>query len=162
MFTPRGLSHSLDMPNPYLFQGLLLSPETVARLVSVAPKEAWDTHRDEKRFTFRESVAHLADWEPIFFDRIRTAVDTPGASIPGYDESVIAEQHGYVDLDPAPEAETFRVRRAALVAYLKALKPDDWSKTAIHSERGEMSVYDWANTIIAHDIFHIEHLCRFL
>ena len=60
--------------NAYLFPGLEFGPRIVARLVEQIPAARYDERTNPSRFTLREAVAHLADWEPILRDRIARAL----------------------------------------------------------------------------------------
>jgi hypothetical protein len=104
----------------------------------------------------------LADWEPILLGRIRTAVQTPGATIQAYDESARAEEMAYKTRDPFAEANLFAKERKTTAEFLRTLAPEDWAKTVQHPERGQLSVYDLANMLIGHDMYHVEHLTQFL
>src|SRR5436309_14442763 len=72
--------------HPYLFPALELSPKAFERIISQIPEKRYDEHTDPDRFTLREAMAHLADWEPIVLQRIQAGVDNPGAPIQGMDE----------------------------------------------------------------------------
>lgn len=148
--------------NPYLYPALRLAPEAVRTLVDAVPEARWDMATDPDRFTFRQAVAHLADWEEIDFDRIKTAVESPRAEIPGIDETDRMIAMDYDRLDPREQVEVYAQRREALIVYLQGLPADAWARTVVHAEKGEMSVYDWANCLIGHDLYHIEHLGQFL
>src|SRR5437879_4197786 len=52
----------------YVLAGLTGSPDVLeALLKDVGPNDpAWDKRPDPERFTIREVLAHLADWEGIF------------------------------------------------------------------------------------------------
>ena len=49
--------------NFYLLPAIESGPKVVARLIQLIPNYRWDIHGDPNRFTVREVVAHLADWE---------------------------------------------------------------------------------------------------
>ena len=59
----------------YLYKGLKLSPPAVERIIARIPQHAYDTKTDPERFTLREAISHLADWEPINLYRLRQGVD---------------------------------------------------------------------------------------
>ena len=76
--------------NPYLLPALPMGPVIVARLLEEIPHARLDEAMQEGRFTAREVIAHLADWEPIMRERILLARDAPGATIAVLDESEMA------------------------------------------------------------------------
>jgi len=148
--------------HPYLFPGLELTPKTLSRLVSQVPEKRYDEHTDPNRFTLREAIAHLADWEPIFLQRIQAGVDKPGAEIFGMDEGQRAIEKNYGSWDIQESLRIFAEARAQTVRYLKALTADQWKTTVTHNEKGPMTAYDQANMLLGHDIYHMEHASQFL
>lgn len=148
--------------NPYLFPGLGFGPVTIERLIGLIPESRMDEPLGPGRFGPREIVAHLADWEPILLERMRASRDTPGATIEAYDEGELAEKHGYRSSDPREQAALYRKRREGTIAWLKSLSAEDWDKHGVHTERGRQTVYDQANMLLGHDLYHIEQLSAYL
>lgn len=146
----------------YLYLGLEAGPRTIRSLIRRIQRDNWDKPTHPDRFSPRYVVAHLADWEPISRGRMQTAANHPGAAVPGIDEVVRAEEQGYAKWDPIEQAEAFIQRRSETIAFLKSLKSEDWKKTSVHSERGEMSIYDYANMELGHDLYHVVQLCAAL
>lgn len=127
----------------------------------VAP-ERWDTTTDPDRFTFREAVAHLADWEPIHLFRMQKAIDQPGGPVHGLDESQRALEMEYDTTDPVEQAHLYLEHREEIVRWLECLPREDWRKTVVHSEKGEQTLEDQASMLVCHDTYHIEHLLGFV
>lgn len=148
--------------NAYLFPGLEYGPRIVERLVAQIPVGRYDEKTNPDRFTLREAVAHLADWEPILRARIAKAIAEPDASIQGMDEGLRAQEMGYKDLDVRVQLATFTTERNITIAYLRSLKPEDWSKAITHNEKGRQTVSDQANQLLGHDLYHIDHLMEYL
>lgn len=130
----------------------------IERLIAGVDAAKLDTPTSEGRFTPREVVAHLADWEPILLGRIRQTVEQPGSTLEGYDEGQRAIDGKYSETDVVEQAKQFKGHRAKTVAYLQSLPASDWDKSAVHSERGPMTVRDWAAAIVGHDMYHVEQL----
>lgn len=147
--------------NAYLFPGLEFGPVIVERLVSQIPAARYDEKTEPSRFTLREAISHLADWEPILRDRIKLAVERPDSPVQGMDESVRAIERNYQGLDVQEQLSQFKQERAATIAYLRSLTTDDWSKAVVHNEKGRQTVADQANQLLGHDLYHIEHLTQF-
>jgi hypothetical protein len=148
--------------NFYLLPTLEFGPRVIQRLLGQLPQERLDHALHPDRFTPREVLAHLADWEPIMRERIRTALTSPGAEIAAYDEGQMALDHGYAERDPWEQVELFIRERRVTAELLRALKDDDWEKVVYHPERGPQSVEDLANLLLGHDLYHIEQLTEYL
>lgn len=149
------------MPNPYLVPVLPFTPEILERLFKALPAEALD-EAEPGRFSPREVIAHMADWEPILLARLHQTVDQPGSTLEIWDEGQMALDHNYAGSDPGEQLRLFADRRKDTVGYLKNLAADDWQKRVTHPERGELSVYDQATMILGHDIYHIEQVSALL
>jgi len=150
------------MNNRYLMIGLAKAPAAMSRLINKIDPDRYDEAPDPDRFSVREAIAHLADWEPIFLTRLQAAVDNPGSSIPDIDEGEMAILGDYRSRDPRAEAERFAQGRREVIKYLDSIPKEKWANTVVHPERGSMTVYDWANCIVGHDVYHIEHFTEYL
>jgi uncharacterized damage-inducible protein DinB len=139
-----------------------LSPKAFERIVSMVPEKRYDEKTDPNRFTLREALAHLADWEPIFLQRVKAGVDKPGAEVKGIDESQRAIDQNYQDWDVKESLRKFAQARTETVRYLNALTPEQWQSTVTHNEKGAMTTYDQANMLLGHDIYHFEHASQFV
>jgi hypothetical protein len=137
---------------------LELSPRLIARLFAMIPDAQWDVALDKDRFTPREVIAHLADWEPIMLARMQSAVAHPGAAIEASDEGQMAEEHNYRGSDPKEQLKLFAARRAETIAWLRALPREAWDLSFLHPERGLQSIEDQANLFVGHDVYHGEQL----
>lgn len=142
--------------------GLEKAPVAINRLIDKIDPKLYDESAGPDRFTIREAICHLADWEPIFLTRLKTAVDSPGADILDIDEGEMAILGNYRERDPKAEAERFAQGRREVIRYLDSLPKEKWANTVVHPERGSMTVYDWANCIVGHDVYHIEQFTEFL
>ena len=148
--------------HPYLFPGLSLSPKAFERIVSQIPEKRYDERTDPNRFTLREAIAHLADWEPIFLQRIQAGVDKPGSEVFGMDEGQRAIDKKYESWDVQESLRIFAEAREHTIRYLKTLAAAQWETTVTHNEKGQMSAYDQANMLLGHDIYHFEHATQFV
>lgn len=146
----------------YLFKGLEEAAEAVVNVVPHVSAEKYDLKLDPTRFSFREAVAHLADWEPINLDRLRKGVTEPGCTVQGFDEGQIAIDRKYAERDPQEQAALYREHRRKLLEFLHSLNEEDWSKVYYHSERGRQTVLEQAITILGHDMYHLSQFSAYL
>lgn len=142
----------------YLLPGLEKSPNAISAVVRHIPGVRLGVHTDEGRFSPREVVAHLADWEPIFLRRMQTAETSPGATVEVYDEGDRALEQNYGGSDVGEQLRLFRSARDKTVAWLKQLPSESWSRAIEHPERGRMTIEDLANMLVGHDVYHLEQL----
>ena len=148
--------------HPYLFGPLNACPKVMKTLVGQIPTSRLDSPTHPGRFTAREVVAHMADWEPVFVERMSIGVATPGAVVKGLDESKVAIDHNYKAWDIDETLKLFQTRRTETIAWLQARTKEDWSKYFIHSEKGPLTIEDNANMLLGHDLYHLQQLSEFI
>jgi hypothetical protein len=147
--------------NAYLFPGLEFGPRIVERLAAQVPAARHDEKTNPDRFTLREAIAHLADWEPILRDRIKSAVENPGSPVQGLDEGARAQEMNYRAMNVGEQIARFKEERAKTIQYLRSLPEDAWTRHILHNEKGRQTVADQANQLLGHDLYHIDHLTEF-
>lgn len=138
----------------YILIALDTAPWMLAHLLKDLTDAEADRRPDPARFTIREIVAHLADWEPIWLERLRRTVAEDRPFLPGYDEGQFALDHGYAQSDIAEQLERFRRGRSELVAFLRTLELSDWDRVGMRDEIGPVSVEQFAALLLAHQGYH--------
>src|SRR5882672_11202695 len=97
--SPPCLDRKEENLNPYLLTTIEMGPAVVRRIINQIPQSRLDEAIDPERFTPREVVAHLADWEAIDRLRLSAGVERPGSAIQPYDEVQMALDHQYRQSD---------------------------------------------------------------
>lgn len=142
-----------------VFQYLLIDLESApdvltALLKTVTDASTWDRRPDPDRFSLREMVAHLADWEGVFLGRLKQTWDEENAILQGLDEGQIAIDHDYAHADPQECLARYREGRTQMVAFLRELSPEQRERIGTHTEVGAISIEAQAVLIAAHDGYH--------
>lgn len=147
----------------YILHGLEATPGMFRKLVSKLTPDQIDAPTAPDRFTPREIIAHLADWESILRDeRMARAVREPGCTIRAYDEVVRAEELGYRSMDVGQQLDKFAAERVRTIAFLQGLTPAQQASTFVHPEAGEFTVAEFAAALLGHDVYHLEQLTGIL
>src|SRR5688500_17184577 len=81
----------------YLLEGLAATPVVVDRLLSTAGAVDYDVRPDPERFTTREMLAHMADWELIWVERFNRLLSEDGAELPNQDPEEVAARNRYAE-----------------------------------------------------------------
>jgi hypothetical protein len=104
-------------------------------------------------WTARQVAHHLADSEAMAYIRLRRLIADEDPQIQDYDEPRWAERLHYER--PIGEAvAVVRAVRAASLALLESLGPDEWERRGVHSESGPYSVDDWLHIYASHPHEH--------
>jgi len=110
------------------------------------------------KWSTMECVGHIADTEIFFTDRIvRTiAMDRPLLLSP--DENLYIERLDYQEFDLDEQLALFTALRRHAVRILRAQPPDAWSRTAVHSESGLLSL----RQLVLQPVRHLQHHLAFI
>ena len=147
----------------YLQCGLEATPEVLGRLLGPQTDPAsYDWRPDSERFTVREVLAHLADWEGVFGDRLRMTLTEEAARFPDIDPAQMAIDHHYAHTDPAESLALFRQRRSETLALLRGLDAMQWERTGTHTQIGLLTVETQVVMIGAHDGYHTQQILEWL
>ena len=138
------------------------TPKTLVNLVDQVKPDHYDDHTDPARFTLRELIAHLADFDDVFLDRLRLAHESPGASVVSLDPDERAAEKQYATRDVHHELDVFENRRRDLVDFLAGISSEDWQKKFHHPDLGDVTIESYANIILAHDLSHVSHASSYL
>lgn len=107
-----------------------------------------------------EIVGHLCDAARYWGARMRLAVfeDTPALEMFDQDAFVRLAAYRYTPVDAL--AREFRVVNQSNVALLRGLRPEQWERTAIHPERGALSVRAMVEIEANHELDHARSLAN--
>lgn len=155
------------LPTParnYLLVALENTPITVSSLLAdrSSENEVWDTQPEPDRFTLREIVAHVADWEDVFRDRFERTLDetNPFLSRPDLDKR--AKEKGYAVADPQECLSRFRERRSESVRWLRSLTEEAWGRTAHLDRIGDLNLEGLIALMLGHDSYHVRQITEWL
>jgi hypothetical protein len=153
----------------YVLIALSGTPDVLDGFLKALPSDdpRWDFRPDPERFTLREMIAHLADWNPIFQERVTRICAEEAPVLPDRDEGQIAVDRDYAHSDPQASLSRFRAGRAQLLAYLQSLEPEQWERTGSYMAdhprgSGAITVEDWAVQVVAHDGYHTQQTAQWL
>ena len=97
---------------------------------------------NESDWCIKEIIIHISDVEMIGYLRIRTVIAEPGQTIIRYDPDKWANELNYITHSVSQALEIVKVTRGTNAKLLRLIPIEKWSNTAIHSESGEMSLYE--------------------
>ncbi len=145
----------------YLMQGLAATPIIFESLLTGISEAELDNRPDPERFTLREVVAHMADWEGIWLERMVAMRDLDNPALPSYDEGQWAIDHDYAHADMTQELAKFRSAREKTVAFLETLSGEQWERPGVHSEMRSITIGALAALVLGHDGYHQRQIVEF-
>jgi uncharacterized damage-inducible protein DinB len=122
----------------------------------------WNYRTSEDRFTLREVIAHIADWNHIYSERIRATLKEENPLLPNCDENQIAIDRRYATSDPQDNLARFDRTRQLLVDIVKEFEPTDWSRPAVREGLGTVTLDQQIAIIMGHDAYHVNQVLEYL
>ncbi len=114
----------------------------------------------EGEWSIHEVLIHLADSESIGFWRLRKTLAEQEPRLDVYDEAAWARNLLYLQQDHKLALQLFSDLRASSAALLQLIPEEAWEHTAIHAERGKLTVYDLFITYLEHGENHLQQIAR--
>jgi hypothetical protein len=124
----------------------------LSRVSDVQWRQPWQPGK----WTLREIMVHVAQWETIFGCRLVCGVSMPGFSIQAADQDALMKHTSGID-GPAALAAFEGARRMNL-GLVRSLSPADRATTVKHPEYGLLSANDLIVQLTGHAIHHLKQL----
>ena len=105
-----------------------------------------------------ECVGHLADTEIFFTDRIVRTVAMDRPLLMSADEKLYIDRLDYQSFDLGEQLALFTALRRHAVRILRAQPPEAWSRTAVHSGSGLLTL----RQLVLHPVRHLRHHLPFI
>jgi uncharacterized damage-inducible protein DinB len=105
-----------------------------------------------------EVVCHLADFEPIFADRMKRVIALDGPALFGADEKRFAAELAYHARDLDEELILIEQTRRQMARILSTLDTDALARVGVHNERGPLTL----EQLLAGATRHIPHHIQFI
>jgi uncharacterized damage-inducible protein DinB len=102
-----------------------------------------------------EVICHLADFEPVYVDRMKRVITHDHPLLMGADQELYAAKLAYQERDIEEELAVIETTRKQFARILKTLPADALKRTGVHSERGLNTLEDLLQCIINHIQHHL-------
>jgi hypothetical protein len=107
-----------------------------------------------------ECVGHLADTEIFFTDRIVRTIAMDRPLLMSADEKHYIERLNYQDFDLEEQLALFTALRRHATRILRAQPPEAWSRTAVHSTSGLLTLRQLVLQAVRHLRHHLPYLAE--
>ncbi|HEY0704241.1 MAG TPA: DinB family protein [Candidatus Acidoferrales bacterium] len=110
------------------------------------------------KWSVAEIVTHLVDTDIVGGYRMRFILGAPGTPIQALDQDVWASAGHYAERDAHVSLQHFESLRAANLAMLKTLTPEQWQHFGMHSEPGQETIQHIVTMFAGHDLNHLKQI----
>ena len=109
-------------------------------------------------WSIHEVVIHLGDIETFGFERLRKTIAEDKPTLQVYNEDAWARNLSYQRQERHLAFALFSSQRRSTAALLRMLPAETWERTAMHPERGEISLYDIFTIYLEHGEIHLAQI----
>jgi len=133
-------------------------PAELRKLVAGMTAEQVRARPVPGKWSTLEVVCHLADFEPVYLDRLKVILTQDRPTFFGRDENAFAAKFVYHQRDLAEELNVVESCRQSMTRILRTLSAGDFQRLGVHSEAGEMSF----ETLLKRVTNHLTHHAKFI
>jgi len=151
---PTPYAHYVGDQNPVeLLTNTLEEYRDAAALLAEA---SWNSPWAPHKWTLRQIMIHVTQWEMILGHRLTCCVSIPGFAIqPADQDKLMAHTDG---IDGPTAFAAFEGSRRMNIGLIQALSAADRAKTVQHPEYGTITANDLIVQIAGHGIHHLKQI----
>lgn len=112
------------------------------------------------RWSISEVLAHVADAEKMYSERIGRVLAENSPSLRKYEPPDASRPDSYLQGSAGEHLMCFTALRRDNVAALQAAAPSAGERTAVHSELGPVTLSQMLNELASHDLGHLRQIAE--
>lgn len=143
---------------PQLIEQYLEGPKTLRAAVKGMTREQLLAKPVPGKMSTLEVVAHLADFDPIYVDRMKRVIAEDNPTLLGADENRFKDALHYHERDVEEEITIIEKSRSQFARILRKLPDSALERVGNHNERGPLSLEKLLTTIINHIPHHVKFI----
>jgi hypothetical protein len=141
-----------------LIEQYLAGPDLLRRAVAGMTRDQLLARPVPGKWSTQEVVCHLADYEPIYADRMKRVIALREPDLLAGDPTLFAARLAYDRRDVDEELACVEWTRKQMARILRALEPEDFQRRGLHARDGALTLKDLLQRVTA----HIPHHVRFI
>jgi uncharacterized damage-inducible protein DinB len=141
-----------------LIDRYLAGPCTLRQAVAGMTREQALARPVPGKWSTLEVVCHLADFDPIYADRMKRIIAEERPQLLGADEKRFATALAYQERDLEEELVIIERTRSQMARILRTLPPEALRRVGVHNERGPLTLED----LLTGSVNHVAHHLRFV
>jgi len=136
------------------------TPVLYETMLGDLPSELLQWKPGPDRWSISEVLAHLADIENVYAERVRRILEKDSPTLQKYEQPGPADARAYSRGVAAEHLTRYAVERRAVVAVLKSAPASAGTRTAKHSELGVITLSQMLNEWASHDLGHVRQIAE--
>jgi len=141
-----------------LINEYLAGPKKLRDAIEGMTDEQVDAAPVPDKWSTRQVICHIADFEPVYADRMKHVIAEDQPSFAGGFHQQFAEHLGYDKRDIEEELTMIEVTRRQMARILRSLSQESFERTGIHSVDGPMTLRSLLERITKHIPHHTQFI----
>lgn len=112
------------------------------------------------KWSVLEVVCHIADFEPVYVDRMKRVITHENPLLMGADQDLYSAKLFYHERDLEEELRTVETVRSGMGRILGKLPAEAFQRTGVHSERGLLTLEQLLTGIGNHIPHHLPFIAE--
>lgn len=133
----------------------LAGPQQLRDALAGLNAEQFDAHPIPGKWSIKEVVCHIADYEPVYADRMKRVIAEDQPTLLAGSPGAFVERLAYEQRELSEELSLIEVVRSQMARILRSLKPADFRRTGVHSVRGPVALEKLLQQITDHIPHHL-------
>ena len=146
------------MNHDALIEQYLAGPGVLRRAIAGMTRQQLFATPIPGKWSTQEVGCHLADYEPIYADRMKRVIALTDPELLKGDPGLFAARLAYDRRDVEEELALIEITRKQMARILRALKPEDFQRRGLHSRDGALTLENLLHRVTV----HIPHHVRFI
>lgn len=117
-----------------------------------------NAHPVPGKWSVREVVCHIADFEPVYADRMKRVIAEDQPQLLSGDPDLFAARLAYSSRDLDEELALIDAVRKHTARILRTLEPEDFQRTGMHTTDGPLTLETLLKRITSHLPHHIKFI----
>ncbi len=110
------------------------------------------------KWSTQEVVCHVAEYEPIYADRMKRVIALGEPELLKGDPALFAARLAYGERDVDEELALIELTRKQMARILRTLRADDFVRTGRHSRDGALTLKDLLERVTGHIPHHVQFI----
>ena len=136
----------------------LAGPQQLRNAIAGMTDEQIDVAPISGKWSTRQVICHIADFEPVYADRMKRALAEDEPTIFGGDPDAFAARLAYDQREIEEELQMIESVRKHMARILRTLTADDFQRKVNHSEAGLLTLEQLLTNITNHVPHHIKFI----
>jgi uncharacterized damage-inducible protein DinB len=138
-----------------LVENYVAGPRTLRQAVTGLTREQLTDRPVPGKWSILELVCHIADFEPVYAERMKRVIALEKPTFLGADENLFAAKLAYNDRDVEEELKIIETTRSQMGRILRTLPQTALERVGNHDERGPRTLENLITTITNHIPHHL-------